>query len=285
MAEEDTHIIEAIGKTRVVVRGGRVVEVGEPMIAGCPLARRFRRPVLEMTPEEIRANIEERIRTFGYCTEDREISLTGDFVLFGASELLSCALSTGILDSAVIVCEGAGTVIVHTPDLVQGIGGRASGLVSTSPIPALIERIEARKGIVVDPATAAIDQVRGVGEAYRRGSGRVGVTVAGCEDADRIREQFPETLIIGVHATGLSRTDAECMVATCDIVSACASRHIRELAGEHALLQGGIAVPVFALTQRGKDLILKKISETDQQVLIRGARLPEHGPNEPEPLV
>jgi putative methanogenesis marker protein 8 len=285
MAEEDIHIIEAIGKTRVVVRGGRVVEVGEPMIAGCPLARRFRHPVLDMTPEEIRVNIEERIRTFGYCTKDREISQTSDFVLFGASELLSCALSSGILDSVVIVCEGAGTVIVHAPDLVQGIGGRASGLISTSPIPELIERIEAAGGVVVDSATAAIDQVRGVDEAYRRGGDRVAVTVATCDDAARIREQYPETLIIGVHTTALSRADAECMVAACDIVTACASRHIRDLATEHALLQGGIAVPVFALTQRGKDLILSKISETGQQVLIRGVRLPEHGEKEPEPLV
>jgi putative methanogenesis marker protein 8 len=285
MPEEDIHIIEAIGRTRVVVKAGQVVEVGEPMIAGCPLARRFARPVHMMRPDEIRANIEERIRSFGYCTKDRAIIQTGDFVLFGASELLSCAIRTGIIECAVIVCEGAGTVIVHAPDMVQGIGGRASGLVKTSPIPEVIERIEAHGGSVVDPRTAAIDMVHGVEEAYRRGCSRVAVTVAACGDAEVIRQQFPETLIIGVHATGLSREEAECMVAACDIVSACASRHIRDLAGAHALLQGGIAVPVFALTQRGKDLILAKISETAQQVLIRGARLPEHGENEPEPLL
>ena len=36
---EDEHIIEAIGRTRIVIRNGVVVEVGVPCLTDCPLAR------------------------------------------------------------------------------------------------------------------------------------------------------------------------------------------------------------------------------------------------------
>jgi putative methanogenesis marker protein 8 len=284
MTESDIHIIEAIGKTRIVVKDGEVVECGEPQITSCPLARRFSRPVATMTPPEIQANIEERIRTIGFCTKDREVTSTDDFVLFGASELLSSGIRAGTVDAAVIVCEGAGTVIATSPELVQGIGGRMSGLIRTSPIPAVIERIQAHHGRVIDPAGATIDQPAGVGEAVGSGMRRVAVTVADSEAAETIRNQYPETLIIGVHLTGIPRGEAERMVAACDIVSACASREIREAAKDRALVQGGVAVPVFAMTARGKELILDKIRATSRPVLIRSARLPEEGPDTPVPL-
>ena len=41
---KDEHIIEAIGRCRVVIRDGKVVEVGEAMIKDCPLAKRFAFP-------------------------------------------------------------------------------------------------------------------------------------------------------------------------------------------------------------------------------------------------
>jgi putative methanogenesis marker protein 8 len=282
---DDEHIIEAIGRTRIVVRDGRVVEVGDPLIRTCPLAERFGRPVREMTKEAIRENIEERIRSFGMCTPDREVLATRDFVLFGASELISCAIRNGLLDCAVIACDGAGTLVAQNPALVQGIGGRMSGLVKTSPIPAVIERIEANGGRVLDPATAAIDQAKGVAFARDLGCRRVAVTVAGAAEAEEIRRLYPESLIVAVHTTGLSAEESERLVAVADIVTVCASRHLREAAGRVALLQGGAAIPVFALTREGKDIILEKIRETDTPVFVKGERLPVAGKREPEPLI
>jgi len=281
----DEHIIEAIGKTKVVVRDGRVVEVGDPVICCCPLAERFGRPVREMTKDAIRENIEERIRSFGMCTPDREVLAGQDFVLFGASELISCAIRRGLLDGAVIACDGAGTLVAQNPELVQGIGGRMSGLVKTSPIPAVIGRIEANGGRVLDPETGAIDQVKGVAFARELGCRKVAVTVAGADDAETIRRLFPETLIVGVHTTGLSADESERLVAVADIVTVCASRHLREAAGRVALLQGGAAIPVFALTREGKDVILEKIRETDSPIFIKGERLPVAGKRGPEPLI
>ncbi len=64
---DDEHIIEAIGRSRIVIRNGRVVEVGEALISDCPLAKRFAYPIPAITKDAIRQNIEHRIKAFGMC--------------------------------------------------------------------------------------------------------------------------------------------------------------------------------------------------------------------------
>jgi len=284
MSDRDEHIVEAAGRCRVVIRDGEVVEVGAPQIRDCPLARRFAFPVKEMTMEEIRKNIEERIRSFGMCTPEREVLAGPDFVLFGASELLSSAVRRGDLDAAVIVSDGAGTLVATNPALIQGIGGRMSGLVFTSPIPEVIARIEENGGTVLDPATAVIDQAAGVGLAAKLGHRRIAVTIAVAAEAAAIRAQFPDAVIVAVHTTGISQEDAALMAGAADLVTACASQHVREVAAKTALLQAGTSIPVFAMTPAGKAIILGKVGETDQPVIVHGARLPVPGSQSPSPL-
>jgi putative methanogenesis marker protein 8 len=283
--QTDEHIIEAIGKSRIVVRNGKVVEVGKSRILKCPLAERFAKPVHDITPDSVKENWENRILTFGMCTDKREVLGKGEFVGFGASELLSAGLRFGLVDCAVIASDGAGTVLVANPELVQGIGGRMSGLVKTSPLPGVIARIEKEGGIVLDPETARIDQVAGTVLAYAEGFKRVAVTIASPADATRIRITCPEALIIAVHTTGLSKEEAAELADSADLVTACASRWVREVAGARALLQAGTAIPVFAMTKRGKALILDKLKETDEQVFIKGSKLPFSGGSEPIPLI
>jgi len=280
---EDEHVVEAIGRTRVVIRGGKVVEVGTPCITECPLARRFAVPVTDFTPEAIRANIENRIRSFGMCTEKREVKDDRDFVGFGASELLSSAMRARILDAVVLACDGAGTVIAPLPALVQGIGGRMSGLVSTSPIPDVIRRIKSCGGYVIDPQGAGIDQVKGADYAYDLGYRKVAVTVADPESAREVRHLHPEAVIVAVHTTGISREGAETLVAHADLVTACASRHLRELAAT-AIIQAGTGIPVFGFTKAGKEIILAKVKETNAPVVVKFDRLPVTGGSCPEPL-
>ena len=107
---KDEHVIEAIGRCRMVIRNGKVVEVGEPLIWDCPLAKKFAYPIPDITKESVRANIEHRIKAFGMCTPDREVIDKREFVGFGASELLSFGIQAGFIDAAVIACDGAGTV-------------------------------------------------------------------------------------------------------------------------------------------------------------------------------
>ncbi len=254
----DEHIIEAIGRCRVVVQNGNVVSVGDPIIADCPLAKRFAFPVPEITKEAVKENIGHRIQAFGMCTPAREVLDTRPFVGFGASELLSFGIKAGLIDAAVLVCDGAGTVIAPTPALVQGIGGRMSGLVRTTPYKEVIHRIEQNGGYVLDHISGHIDQLAGVVLASEQGFARVAVTVADPGTAEAIRKIHPDTFVVAVHVSGLTHDEARRLVAASDLVTACASKPIREIAGAKALVQAGIAIPVFAMTPRAKDLNHRK---------------------------
>ena len=69
----------------------------------------------------------------------------GIFVGFGASETIMTGIEKGLIDAAVTVCDGVGTVITSNPHLVQGMGGYISDMAETEPIPEVIEGIETRK--------------------------------------------------------------------------------------------------------------------------------------------
>lgn len=281
----DEHVIEAIGRCRIVIRDGEVVEVGPPLIRHCPLARRFARPVDPITPSAVKENIEHRIRSFGMCTGERKVVMDAEFVGFGASEILRHGLISRTIDCAVIVADGAGTIIATNPALVQGVGGRMSGLACTSPIPGVIARIEENGGDVLDHAGASIDQAGGVKKAQRLGFCAIGVTVSTGADALAIRKLESGAFIIAVHTTGISREEAELLAGSADLITACASSAVREVAGKTALLQAGSSIPVFAMTERGRDLILDKVRSGTTQFVVMGAKLPYSGDDSPDPLV
>lgn len=286
---QDRHIIEAAGMTRIVIENGKVVEAGNPRISFCPFAKRFASPINPVTPDAVSKNIEHRIASFGMCTRDRVVLDDESQVLFGASELLTTALKNKTVDAAVICCDGAGTVVVTSPRLIQGIGGRMSGLVETVPYPEVISRIEEAGGIVIDKKTASLDALRGIAEAKERGFSTVAVTVAGFQHelAEEIRAVYPDAVIIGVHTTGVqSLEDAKRLCAASDLVFACASKHIRDAAKEYALVQGGVGVPVFAVSPIGKRIVLERLMDTNETLLIKNMKLPvcDMG-KQPEPLV
>jgi putative methanogenesis marker protein 8 len=219
------------------------------------------------------------------CTARREVLDNREFVGFGASEILSFGLHAGLIDAVVLACDGAGTVIVTKPALVQGIGGRMSGLVSTSPIPEVMDRIEANGGIVLDRDSAAMDQLAGVALAVENGFRKIAVTVARPETAAVIRKIHPTTIIFGVHVTGLTKEQAETLVNASDLVTSCASKTIRDAAGPKALVQAGVTIPIFAMTPAGKELIIEKIRQGGEQVVIKPTKLPSLSGQQPEPLV
>ncbi|MGD0079842.1 MAG: methanogenesis marker 8 protein [Methanoregula sp.] len=283
--DQDTHIIEAVGRSKIVIKDGKVTEVSGSRIRHCPLAKKFALPVDDITPDAVRANIEHRMESWGMCRSHRSVCGRAEFVGFGASELIGSGLSSKSLDAAVLACDGAGTVIATSPELVQGIGGRMSGLVSTSPLKDEMDRIEQNGGFILDRTTAKVDQVLGVSRASAQGFRTIAVTVASADDAVSIRKDHPDAFIFGVHLSGISEEDAARIISVSDIVTACASKWIWELAGPRALVQAGTAVPVFALTPQGKRLILEKIERTDRPVLITGSKLPSYGPEVPQPLI
>jgi putative methanogenesis marker protein 8 len=169
--------------------------------------------------------------------------------------------------------------------MVQGIGGRMSGLVRTFPYIPVMDRIEQGGGLVLDRENATIDQVAGVALANEAGFSRIAVTVALPGAAAAIRRIHPDTMIFAVHVTGLLREEAESLVAASDLVTACASKTVREAAGARALVQAGVSVPVYAVTKKGKELIIEKIRQSDEPVLIKPTKLPALTGDQPKPLI
>lgn len=268
------HIMELVGKTRVVVKDGEVIEVGEPEVKWCPIFAKLR-GIEEITPEDVRKNMEFRIKDFGMFTHNRRLELE-DFVGFGASEIMMTGLSRGLLDATVTACEGAGTVISGNPVLVQGMGGRMSGLVETEPIEGIIKGITQSGGIVLDPLTAAMDAVAGVRKAAELGYKRIAVTAAIPQTAKELRELEKkldlDLVIIGVHVTGLDENAVQVLLDNTDITTSCASKYVRELV--KPLAQVGTAVPLFALTQKGKELVIERAKDIQAPLLINTMPLP-----------
>ena len=281
----DEHIIEAIGKSKILIRDGKVIEVSESLIRECPLAKRFALPVESITPESVEKNIEHRIKTFGMCTKERQVTSQDTFVGFGATEILGTAMSAGLIDAAVIAGDGIGTVIVSEPSMIQGIGGRMSGLVHTSPIPEVIERVEKSGGIVLDPVSTRLDPRSGVKLAHARGFKRIAVTICGPDSAEQVRAQDPDAIIVAVHTTGTLPDEAERLAKSADLITGCSSKVIRKVCGSKALIQAGSSIPVFAMTPRGKDVIIERIKVISHPLLISQEKLPYRGDKEPNPLI
>ena len=280
------NIMELLGRSRVKVEEGKVTEASDPVIRWCPLFYKIR-GIKEVTAESAAANMEFRIENHGMFSPRRKLKMD-TFVGFGASESMMTGIRAGIIDGAVTVCDGAGTVITANPDLVQGMGGYISGLVESDPIPEVIEGISQMEGHVLSPQDAAIDQMKGAAYAIAAGYKRFAVTVADATDAEKLRELEKAAgvriMIIGVHLTGIASEEASRLLAAADIVTACASRHIREQA--LPLVQVGTAVPLFGLTRWGKELLVERAKEVEQPLLINTMPLPVlPEEKQPRPLV
>ncbi|MDR0334899.1 MAG: DUF2099 family protein [Methanomassiliicoccaceae archaeon] len=256
------HVMEALGMSRIVIEDGKVVEIGESRVKYCPLFKKYRN-IDEFNDETIRTNMEFRISTFGMCTSSRQVRMK-DFLSFGISELLSMALDKKMLDAAVIVADGTGTCVLDDPEIVQGLGGRISGIVETEPIDEVIDVIGRYR--ILDPDTAAIDQFAGVSKAFAMRCGKVGVTVTKANEAVLIRNAFGDNVaIFAVHTTGTSPADAERMFDSCDVITACASECLRTVAKKRALLQAGTKIPVYASSAFGKEIIMMKLKELGKE--------------------
>ncbi len=282
------HVMELQGRTRIVVENGKVVEVGMPMTEYCPIFDKVR-GVKKFTPKTAKENVEFRMRDFGMFTENRELEME-IFVGFGASETFMTALRRGLLDATITVCDGAGTVITSNPKLCQGMGSRISGLIETSPIKELIVRIENTGGIVLDPDIAAIDQAGGVRKAIELGYKKIGVSVASLNDLKKIRniekESSAQVLAFGVHATGMPDDEAKEFIELVDMATGCTSKWIRAGVAGKTLAQFGTAIPIFAITKRGKELLLERAKEVRDPILVNTMILPVlPDEKQPRPLV
>lgn len=277
MCVEGEHEIYCCG-ARVQISEKSIEVLTEPLVEYCPLHEALY-GTKKIDAEAVRKSVEMKISSFGFCCGNRAFKAES-VVAYGASEMIRAWLENGLVDCSVVVCEGAGTVITANGRLVQGIGARLTGIIRTSPIHKVIERIKADGGTVLDKATARISQLEGVKLAFNLGFRHVAVSVAGfqAKDISEIRDLASDAdldvLIFSICNTCVDNTDVE-HIAKADVVCASASKMVRREIGSKALLQLGVTIPVYALTEKGKRLVLAYLSEfKDRLVVFRTGRLP-----------
>jgi len=270
------HVVMCCG-ARVEIVGTEVRVLDEPLTKRCPLQSMVY-GYDEIDRDVVKRKMEMKIEKLGFASKGRAF-IAEPRVPYGASEMIMSCLEEEVFDCAVTVCEGAGTVLASTPELVQMIGAFLSGVVETTPVPEIIEKLKESGGVILDESTAAIDQVRGVELAVRRGYKRVAVTVAGFRswEIPRIRElekRFKvDVTVFAVCTTRSGPEDAQNLLLS-DLVWACNSKVVRERVAPRALFQLGVAIPVFALTDKGRRAILTHLMKMKEPFVAFRTKLP-----------
>ena len=274
------HIIEALGLSQITIKDGKVVDVTEPEVEYCPLFDHHR-GIKKLTKEVIAENIQFRIDDFGMCTANRQLRMK-DFLSFGISEIMCTLLDECEIDCVVMVLEGCGTVIVTEPELVQGIGGRVSGLVKTSPIPELVPEIG--EDNIVNIKTAEINQIEGIKNAIKQGYKNIAVTVALASDIDginKLKSENPDVniYVFVVHTSKRSAEDTRKLFDGCDVATGCASKNMREIGYNESVKIVGQSIPIFAKTEDGKRFLEMRLDK------IGGEKPKKDNPDLPYPLI
>ena len=262
-SDRDLHVLKYFSSV-ITVSEGRVINVTDPSLRSCPLARHLYPELRDVDPDDlqslrnsIRKIIESKIRNYGFFTNDRSFHFPQCAVPYGASEMLAGSLKNGFIETAVVVCDGAGTVITGSPETVQGIGARMNTLIFTSPVKGILEKLDKAGCHIVFRDNAWIDQVKGVEKAISLGYKKIGVTIAGsvAEQLERIRDLEKKAdvnvALLAVCTSGISIDKIEIIRRYADLAWACASGEVRKQLGSVARLQLSKQIPVYALTERG----------------------------------
>ena len=263
---KDRHVIETLGKVKVVIEDGEITSVGSSEMKYCPMFHAMH-GVEELNEEFIRKNINFRIEDFGMCTPNRVIELD-DAITVGISEILKTNIEKGNIDCVVGACDGAGTLLMTNPRVVQGVGGRVSGLVSTTPIDKVINNLQEKDCVVLNPKTAELNQLEGLKLALDKGYKNIAITILPSPMVEEIRN-YPvdddvNVYIFVAHTTGVEPQEVKMLFDNADIVTACASKAISEYADEYKPYYYGVKVPIFCASEDGRrllDIRLEKIGK------------------------
>lgn len=283
MMVKDKHVIEAVGKAKVTIENGQVTTVEKPIINYCPIFAKYRN-IEKITPESIKKNIQFRIDDFGMCTKNRQIKLN-DMLTVGISEILRSNVKIGALDCVVGACEGVGTLIMTDGDIIQGVGGRVSALVSTTPIPEIIEKVGVDN--VVNPKTAELDPIKGLKLAINKGYKNIAITILPCPLIKEIKE-YPipsdvNVYIFVAHTTDISLEETKDAFEYADIVTACASKNIRDYASKVKAYYYGKSVPIYATSEMGRKFLDNRLKDINKPLSTN--EYPQKGTDLPDPLV
>lgn len=262
---KDIHIARYFSSL-ITISHGRVVKITKPAISHCPIACFLYEGVKKSAglstaqlKDEIKKVIEEKVTRFGFCTKNRMLWKDDMVIPYGASELLSQGLKNKSIDSAVIVCDGAGTIITATPQVVQGVGARMHTMLKTSHIPEVAIKLR-RYGCYVLDEKGSISQVAGVIEAAKKGYKKIAVTInafgrESLKDIRTVQDRCGISItILVICTTGVTEGRLAEIEKYADIVWSCYSKNIRNYFGKKALETLSSVSPVYVLTENGKRL-------------------------------
>jgi putative methanogenesis marker protein 8 len=269
-----------VARSRVIIKDGKINIESEPKVRYCPIHEKVRKRGV-ITKESVEDSIEWRMELWGLFTPERKIKVSPEetAVSFGASEILATSLTNGLIDCAVIVCEGVGTVITTKSDVCQGIGAVLSCIIKTSPIDSIINRLKDEGVLILDEINTPIDQAKGVKLAIDEGFSKIGVTIRGPDAASVLSEIVKlekkhgvDVYKLIVSTTGVKDEEVRAIEQAGDIVWSCASKLVRGLIGPKALAQVGVSLPAYVLTEKGKDMISNHIRQLKSKVFVLSER-------------
>lgn len=279
----DRHVIEALGKAEVVIENGKITYIGEPVVDYCSIFDNGQHNG-DLTKEFIKSNINKRIDEFGMCTPQRSIDVE-DTMSFGTSETLKTNMINGNVDCVVGACEGVGTLLIDDAELVQGVGGRVSALISTTPIDEVMDKVGREN--VLNPETAELNPLKGLEMAIERGYKNIAITIIPTEMVKDLRQHpKPEDVNIYIfvaHTTNVSKKEAEMLFDYADVISGCSSINIRETAEERKPYYAGKKVPLYAVTENGKRLLNERLEYIGYGLCER--KYPQDFTQSPKPLI
>ena len=279
----DRHVIEALGKAEVVIENGKITYIGEPVVDYCSIFDNGQHNG-DLTKEFIKSNINKRIDEFGMCTPQRSIDVE-DTMSFGTSETLKTNMIKGNVDCVVGACEGVGTLLIDDAELVQGVGGRVSALISTTPIDEVMDKVGREN--VLNPETAELNPLKGLEMAIERGYKNIAITIIPTEMVKDIR-QYPKPEDVNIyifvaHTTNVSKKEAEMLFDYADVISGCSSINIRETAEERKPYYAGKKVPLYAVTENGKRLLNERLEYIGYELCEK--KYPQDFTQSPKPLI
>ena len=79
-----------------------------------------------------------------------------------------------------------------------------------------------------------------------------------------LNQNLPEDVnvyILVAHATNASEKDVEYVFEYADVTTACASKKVREYAEERELYYSGSKVPIFAITEKGREFLDNRLEK------------------------
>ena len=279
----DRHVIEALGKAEVVIENGKITYIGEPVVDYCSIFDNGQHNG-DLTKEFIKSNIEKRIDEFGMCTPQRSIDVE-DTMSFGTSETLKTNMIKGNIDCVVGACEGVGTLLINDAEIVQGVGGRVSALISTTPIKEVMEKVGREN--VLNPETAELNPLKGLEMAIERGYKNIAITIIPTEMVKDLR-QYPKPddvniYIFVAHTTNVSKKEAEMLFDYADVISGCSSINMRQTAEERKPYYSGKKVPLYAVSENGKKLLNERLEYIGYELCEK--KYPQDFTQSPKPLI